>query len=65
LEINVTAVHALSNVISVWTTQYNIEDIYYAKVGKDVVVSDRQRLNELPVVIDTLRTNMCMRFMIA
>lgn len=65
LEINVTAVHALSNVISVWTTQYNIEDIYYAKVGKDVVVSDRQRLNELPVVIDTLRTNMCKRFMIA
>lgn len=64
LEINVTAVHALSNVISVWTTQYNIEDIYYAKVIKDEVVSDRQIFGK-SVVIDTLRTNMCKRFMIA
>lgn len=60
-EINVTAVHALSNVITVWTTQSSIEDVYHAKIGKDVIMSDRKGLEV--VELDTLRVNMCNRFM--
>lgn len=63
LEINITAVHALSNVVTVWSTKYNIEDIYYAQIQNNVLVSNRAGLKTIE--INTLRTNMCKRFMIS
>ena len=63
LEINSSFVHALSNVITVESIRYKVNDIYYAKLMSDKIITDRPPLPK--VELNTLRMRMQKRFMYA